>query len=160
MIFVTVGTQKFQFNRLMEQIDKLAVSELKNEQIVVQCGYSDYSLKNCESKKFIEPEKVEEYIKKSDLIITHAGTSSIIQGLKYKKKVVVVPRMSKFGEHVDDHQTEIGQLFSKKKYVETAFDITELAEKIELAKDETYEVYEFGNNGINESIDEYLKSLK
>lgn len=144
----------------MEQIDDLATSELKNEQIVVQCGYCDYSLKNCESKKFIEPEKVEEYIKKSDLIITHAGTSSIIQGLKYGKKVVVVPRLSILGEHVDDHQTEIGELFSAKNYVESVFDITELAEKIELARGKTYESYEFGNNRIFESIDNYMKSLK
>ena len=42
----------------------------------------------------------------SDIIITHGGPSSFIQALSMGKIPIVVPRQSKFGEHINDHQIE------------------------------------------------------
>ena len=39
MIFVSVGTQKFQMDRLMKQVEKLA-KDMPEERFVVQYGYS------------------------------------------------------------------------------------------------------------------------
>lgn len=42
MIFVTLGSQKFQFNRLLQAVDKLQT----DDEIFAQIGYSDYKPKH------------------------------------------------------------------------------------------------------------------
>ncbi|WP_182434315.1 glycosyltransferase [Clostridium sp. AM49-4BH] len=59
----------------------------------------------------------EEYIKNCDILVSHSGVGTIMTGLKYRRKIIVVPRLSKYGEHIDDHQTQIAQSFSKLNYV-------------------------------------------
>ena len=46
MIFITVGSQKFQFNRLLEQIDLLIENKIIKEEVFAQIGSSDYIPKN------------------------------------------------------------------------------------------------------------------
>ena len=50
MIFVTLGSQKFQFNRLLKAIDGLEVEE----EIFAQIGYSDYIPVNYSYKTFLD----------------------------------------------------------------------------------------------------------
>ena len=53
-------------------------------------------------------------IRECDVLITHSGVATIIAGLKNDKKVIVVPRLAKYGEHVDDHQVQIAESFLNK----------------------------------------------
>jgi len=54
---------------------------------------------------------------RASLIITHAGTGSLIKGVKKGKKVIAIPRLVKLGEHIDDHQLEILNEFVQMEYV-------------------------------------------
>ena len=105
MIFVSVGTQKFQMDRLMKQVEKLAV-EMPEEKFVVQYGNSNYVPKNCEVHQFMDRDLFEQCMNESDVLILHGGVGTIMQGLHMSKPIVVVPRLKKYGEHVDDHQLE------------------------------------------------------
>ena len=42
MIFVTTGSQKFQFNRLLQKIDRLIEEGVIQEEVFAQVGESDY----------------------------------------------------------------------------------------------------------------------
>ena len=46
MIFITLGSQKFQFNRLLIEVDKLIVDGKITEEVFAQIGYSDYKPQN------------------------------------------------------------------------------------------------------------------
>lgn len=138
MIFVTTGTQKFQFDRLIKAIDELVKKGYINEEVICQSGSSNYIPQNFKSYSFISNEKYDEYIKKSDLLITHAGVGTILEGKKYNKKVLVVPRMKKFGEHVDDHQMQIAEGFYHKKLVYLCEDIQKLYLDINKTKNSTF----------------------
>ena len=46
MIFVTVGSQKFQFNRLLEKVDQMAGAGAVGEEIIMQTGAGDYIPRN------------------------------------------------------------------------------------------------------------------
>lgn len=46
MIFVTVGSQKFQFNRLLKEIDNLIQEGKIQEEVLHKIGASDYKPKN------------------------------------------------------------------------------------------------------------------
>ena len=113
MIFVTVGTQKFQLNRLLKILD----DERQDEKIFAQIGFSTYKPKNFKYKNFLTQKEFSEYIKKASIVITHAGVGSILTAMEYGKPILVFPRLKKYGEHVDDHQLQIAETFMEKKYL-------------------------------------------
>ena len=65
----------------------------------------------------LDKDEFDEYIKKCDLLITHGGVGSILTGLKNNKKVIAAPRLAKYNEHMNDHQTQIVTNFSKMGYI-------------------------------------------
>jgi len=104
MIFVTVGTHEQPFNRLVKAVDDLKMSGKITDSVFIQTGYSTYIPKACEYRDFISMIQMNEYMEKADVIITHGGPSSFIMALQHNKVPIVVPRLSKFNEHVNDHQ--------------------------------------------------------
>jgi putative glycosyltransferase len=106
MIFVTVGTHEQQFNRLIEEIDKLKEEEIITSDVFIQVGFSDYRPRFCEWKQFLSYDEMNSLMKKSDTIITHGGPATFMNVIANGKKPVVVPRRKKFGEHVNDHQLD------------------------------------------------------
>ena len=113
MILVTLGTQKEQFKRLLDYIEN---SKIKDE-IVVQAGHTKYESKKMKIFDFIPYEKMNEYIEKADIVITHSGTGSVLMPLKKDKKVIVCSRLKKYGEHVDDHQKQLTEIFKEEGYI-------------------------------------------
>ena len=113
MILVTLGTQKQQFTRLLEYIEN---SNIKDE-IIVQAGFTKFESNKMKIFDFIDYDEMNKYIDKADLIITHAGTGSIVSALKKNKKVIACARKSKYFEHVDDHQEEIIEVFYEEGYI-------------------------------------------
>lgn len=127
MILILLGSQKFQFNRLLKAIDEQVKSEeIQDEEIIAQIGHSDYIPKNYKYKRFIDRDKLIEYICKADVIICHGGTGVIINSLKKGKKVIAIPRLSEFNEHVDNHQEEIIDKFSNENYLIGLKDLNKL----------------------------------
>ena len=117
MVFIALGTQKFQCNRLLKEIDRLIEGRLLNEQVFAQRGYSDYEPKHYESVMFLDKEDYDEKIAQCSLVISHSGVGTILSAVNHRKPVIVFPRLKKYKEHVDDHQLEIARAFEKKKLV-------------------------------------------
>nr|WP_304220106.1 PssE/Cps14G family polysaccharide biosynthesis glycosyltransferase [Fredinandcohnia onubensis] len=152
MIYITVGSQKFQFDRLFKEIDKIQTS-LQHE-IFAQIGYSNYIPKNFGYSRFIDYEDHISTLKKCDILICHGGTSSIIEGLKYQKQVIVVPRLAEFGEHVDDHQLEISSVFEHKNLVKQVLNEKDLLSIILNINKNNFNKYSFDNSSLLKSIKE------
>lgn len=131
MTLVTLGTQHQEFTRLLDYIEN---SNLKGE-IIVQAGYTKYESKRMKIFDFISYDEMEKYIDKSDLVITHAGTGSIVMPLKKDKKVIACARLSKFGEHVDDHQVELVDVFYSEGYILKIDEDTSLNDVLKNIKD-------------------------
>ena len=125
MIFVTVGSQKFQFNRLLKEIDKLIEDKVIKEEVFAQIGVSDYIPKNYKYTKFLNSEEFNNNLKKCDMVITHAGTGVIVNAVKLEKKVIALPRLEKYGEHVDDHQIQLIDEFKELNFIEPVYEIEE-----------------------------------
>ena len=114
MILVTLGTQSQKFYRLLDAVEKLNTKE----KIIVQAGGSaDYKSDKMEIFDFISYDQMQEYIDKADLIITHGGTGSIIMPLQKNKKIIACARLEKYGEHVNDHQKEIVDVFAEEGHI-------------------------------------------
>jgi UDP-N-acetylglucosamine transferase subunit ALG13 len=134
MIFTTVGTHTQPFDRLLKKIDELVEKGIIKEKIIAQVGYSTYKPKNYEYFTFTSEEKILELNKKARLIITHAGVGSIITALWFGKPIIVVPRLKKFNEHINDHQIQIAKAFEKEKKVLACYDIANLGKFVIKAK--------------------------
>ena len=97
-IYVTIGSFK-PFDRLMKAIDK---SISKRHEYIIQTGDTNYTFKNTYANVYIykylnELEHISN-IKRADVVITHVGIGTIIDLLKYKKKVIFYPRLFRFNE--------------------------------------------------------------
>ncbi|EKQ56656.1 MULTISPECIES: glycosyltransferase [unclassified Clostridium] len=126
MIFVTVGTHEQGMDRLFIKLDKLIESGHIKEEVFAQNGYSDYVPKNYQCKKMIGYDEMDEWIKASDIIITHGGPGSIFHPLQYNKTPIVVPRNPEFDEHVDDHQILFTKRLEENSKVIGVYDIEDL----------------------------------
>ena len=133
-IFVSVGTHPQDFRRLFEEIDRIAGKKNSEHDFFCQIGNSKYVPKNFEFKKFLNSEEYLNEMKKAGIVISHGGAGTIINALKENKKVIVVPRLKKFGEHTDDHQVDLAMAMEKEKKVIAVYDIKDLETAIELAK--------------------------
>ena len=126
MIFVTVGSQRFQFNRLLEMVDKWVQLNPGHVDVYAQTGYSTYEPKFFSGKSFLDGDEFSEKINEADLVITHGGSGAIVGSLKRGKKVIAVPRLAAFDEHVDNHQMEIIKTFAEGDMILSASNEEEL----------------------------------
>ena len=104
MIFVTVGTNEARFDRLLQAVEKLEFDD-----VVVQCGSSSLRPKNATCFDFLAFERLIEYVRSASVVVTHAGVGSIAVALANGRRPVVVPRLQRYGEAVDDHQVALAK---------------------------------------------------
>lgn len=157
MIFVTVGSQKFQFNRLLIAIDKLIEEKKITDVVFAQTGYSDYQPKHYQFARFLNKDDYLNYINKASIIICHGGTGAIINAIKQGKKVIAIPRQEKYHEHVDDHQLQIVSQFQKLNLISTCTNCIKLDETLKFAEHHSYANYVSNTEQIIDSIDLFIK---
>lgn len=159
MIFITLGSQKFQFNRLLIKIDELIENGTITDTVFAQTGYSDYCPKNFSYENFLDRDTFANKTSESTMVITHGGTGAIIGAVKKGKKVIAIPRLAKFGEHVDDHQIQMIEQFNDMDIICACMDTEQLAESIQFTEEHDFRPYESNTHNIIASITEYLDTL-
>ena len=155
MIFVTVGSQKFQFNRLLKKVDELIEDGTIKEEVFAQIGVSDYRPKNYKYVDFTTREEFAENLDKCSLLITHAGTGVIVTALKKGKKVIAVPRLAKYGEHVDDHQVQLVKQFDELSLIYSAYKTKDIKDAL-LDNSKKLKSYTSNTQAILNSIEKYI----
>ena len=158
MIFVTVGSQKFQFDRLIKKIDELVGSNIISDQVIAQIGSSTYKPKNIKYYDFMDGMKFENLMKEAEIVITHGGTGVIVNASKLGKKIIAIPRLKKYGEHVDNHQVQIVRQFKEANLIEDIEDnIDELETKIQEVRQKEYKQYKSNTIEIINDIIEFIE---
>lgn len=117
MIFVTVGSRNYPFNRLFRKIDELYVDGTLTEPMFAQTGTSTYKPKHYAYKDFISQDEFLAKINEADIVVSHGASGSIMKALNAGKKVIAVTRLEKYGEHINDHQIQNNEAFSSNGYV-------------------------------------------
>ena len=117
MIFVTVGSRPYPFDRLFKNIDELYEDGTLTEKMFAQIGISTYKPKHFEYKDFISQDEFLDNVKKADIVVTHGASGSIMKALNAGKKVIAVTRLEKYGEHINDHQIQNNEAFASNHYV-------------------------------------------
>lgn len=156
MIFITLGSQKFQFNRLLKAVDEQVVDKKINDQIFAQIGASDYKPRNFKYREFMNRDEFAEMLSRADIVITHGGTGAIIGAVKKGKKVIAVPRLAKYGEHVDNHQLQLISQFRELNLICECYNCDEIWKAIEEVKKIEFESYQSNTKNIVDSIEKFI----
>lgn len=159
MIFVTLGSQKFPFDRLLRKLDRMIEEGAITDTVLAQTGSCAYAPRHFEAIAFLDRETFAAHMAQADLVITHAGTGAIIGGVKAGKKVIAVPRLSRYGEHVDDHQLQIVDQFGQMGLIEPCYDVEDLPAAIQKARTTTYRPYRSNTQRLLEDLESYLETV-
>lgn len=155
MVFVTLGTQDKEFPRLLEEVEKLIDKKIINEEVIAQVGSTGYNSDKIKIIDYLSKDELLNYIKNADYIITHGGVGTIIDSLNLNKKIIAMPRLKKFKEHVNDHQLEIVNEFSKLGLI---LDGSNLEHAIYKLDNFIPKKYESNNSNFVKLIDEYIEN--
>lgn len=117
MIYITLGTQARDFSRCLRMVEQLITERGIKEKVVAQVGASKYRPSGIECFEFVNENDYQEFVLNADVIITHAGSGALFSSIKRGKKVIAVARLSKYGEMIDDHQTELVRKLTEGGYL-------------------------------------------
>lgn len=108
MITLTLGTIDYPFNRAIDWIEILIEKGIIAEPMLVQHGITDVSAlkkySQVTTSPILNPNKMAEIIERSRLVISHAGQGSTRSLAAKKTSFILIPRLARYGEHIDDHQ--------------------------------------------------------
>lgn len=160
MVFVTVGSQKFPFDRLLEAVDACVSDGSIRDEVFAQTGASAYEPRNYAWKPFLDRGEFAEKMAAADVVITHGGTGAIVGALKQGKKVIAMARLARYGEHVDDHQEQILDAFERGGHILTCFDAASLSDVYRKVVDWVPTVSRSNTTRFITDLDEYLSGVR
>jgi UDP-N-acetylglucosamine--N-acetylmuramyl-(pentapeptide) pyrophosphoryl-undecaprenol N-acetylglucosamine transferase len=107
VIFVTLGTHEQPFDRALDVVAALA----GRHRLFVQHGATPPrpGLSGVEWSDYLDWEPLRARMRDADVVITHAGVGSAVTAIRAGKKPVLLPRLARYGEHVDDHQLQLAE---------------------------------------------------
>lgn len=157
-IFVTVGTAAFE--RLVEQCDDLA--KIIDNKIIIQKGRSNYKPRNVEYFDFTKNlTEFNDLIDKANVVIGHAGVGTILNVLGKNTPLIVVPRIKKNREHIDNHQLELSnhlEEYSMVRVAKNKKDILKFLKEIENGENHDSELWENPKNNLIEFLGKQLSN--
>lgn len=156
MILVLLGTQNNSFHRLLEEIQKNIDNGNIKEDVIVQKGYTKFESKDMTLYNQLPIGEIKKLVSKANLIIAHGGVGSIITSIEQRKKVIAVPRLKKYNEHVNDHQIDIIKSFDEMGYIIGIEDVSQLSEALERVKKFEPKEYVRNTGNIIKIVEEFI----
>ena len=158
MILVLLGTHNNSFARLLSQIELCIEQGIITDEVIVQAGHTKFNSSKMKIFDFIPRDELNQLMDKSRIVITHGGVGSIMTALKLGKKVVAIPRLHQFNEHVNDHQIQIVKNFNDCDYIMGLLDVKDLPNALLDIDKFTPLPYENQHSKITELISDYINN--
>jgi UDP-N-acetylglucosamine transferase subunit ALG13 len=130
VILVTVGSM-FPFDRLVREVDALVGAGRIDEEVVAQIGDGRYEPRHMPFHRFLSRVEFDGLLERASLLVSHAGAGTIAMALQHHKRLLVVPRLARFGEHVNDHQMATARRFEELQHVLVAYELAKLPERLQ-----------------------------
>jgi beta-1,4-N-acetylglucosaminyltransferase len=126
VIYITVGTHHQRFDRLLGALGPLA----DLDRLVVQHGPGPPPPEADVAVPFVSAREAVAYVERARVVVTHAGVGSFLVARRAGHIPVVVPRLHRYGEHVDDHQAELARALERAGELIAVWDVVRLAEAV------------------------------
>lgn len=156
MILVLLGTQNNDFTRLLKEVQKNIDIGTIREEVIVQAGSTKFESKDMKMFSLIPTDELLKLQEQARIIITHGGVGSIISSIKMGKKVIAIPRLAKYGEHVNDHQIQIVESFASNGLIKGVFNIEELGKTLEKIEEFSPTVFKSNTENMIKIIENFI----
>jgi len=109
LLLVLVGTDHHPFDRLVTWVDDWLEQQQDPPRAMIQYGTSR-APRLADGVPLTGKAELEELMASADVVVTHGGPATITEVRRHGRLPLVVPRVPRLGEHVDEHQ----QLFARR----------------------------------------------
>lgn len=133
ILFATVGAT-LPFDRLVASVDEVRRRGLISEAVVAQTGVGGLQAEGMDCYETLPFEHILDLLRRTDIVVCHGGTGSLITALREGCRVISMPRRFDLGEHYDNHQVEISEAFAARGLISVAHTVEELAAALEAAR--------------------------
>jgi len=135
LIFVTVGNATQPFRRLLEAVDALSgQGALRGDTVFMQTGHNaPFKPLHSQVEAFLPMAACLNRLKEARLIISHGGCGTLLQAIGLGKTPVVMPRLARYHEHVNDHQLQLVRALAEEGRIVPAYEVSDLPRAIEEA---------------------------
>jgi UDP-N-acetylglucosamine transferase subunit ALG13 len=100
------GNATYGFERMIRALHRILPADWD---VLWQVGPSEVGDLGIDTVRSLPAERLRDEIAAADLVVSHAGTGSILTALALGRRPVVVPRRAAHGEHVDSHQDDLAR---------------------------------------------------
>ncbi len=107
---VTLGSELWPFDRAVSRLLDL----LPDVDITWQTGTTEAMYRGQRLPQWVPANELRSSIREADVVIAHAGVGSALVALDEGKIPILLPRLSRHQEMIDDHQVEFGRLMAEK----------------------------------------------
>ena len=153
-----MGTQPIQCERI---INTIIDSNIK-EKIIIQSYYKNVQKKiipqNITIEQFIPYYDMQKYYNEADIIVV-SGTGGIFRALKQHKKVIIFPRLGKYGEAINDHGLDM-KVLKDEGYAEFVENEKEFKKIYLKCKKSNYKKYISNNNNFIKLLQNEIGKIK
>jgi len=111
------------FDRLLKKMDEIAST--LGEEMVMQIGHTSYRPQNAKWFDFTTEAGIKEWCKKARVVVTQPAMS-ILDAQEQGVPVIVVPRLKRYDEVIDDHQLDFARELEKEGKVIAVYDVDKL----------------------------------
>jgi len=131
VILLSVGTQ-LPFDRLVGAVDRWAEARGRDD-VVAQIGPTTYRPRALQAFAHADHDRFRELQAECALMVSHAGTGSIIAAMELGKPIIIMPRDHRRGEHRNGHQLATLREFGTRQGVYPAEDEATLVDLLDRA---------------------------
>lgn len=159
-VFVCVGSRSYPFDRLFKELDRVVASGAIESTVFAQIGSSAYEPKNFAWERFMNSQTFNARMTEADIVVSHGASGSIMGALSAGKKVVVVARLARYGEHINDHQVGINETLASEGLVLNVAAMDDLGPAIRRLETGEIKLKPWRNenpNAIVDAIDEFIQ---
>jgi UDP-N-acetylglucosamine transferase subunit ALG13 len=152
-VVVLVGTDHHPFNRLIEWVNSwLSQHPEQAAGFFVQAGTASVR-PGCPWSSLLDVSQLDALLDQADLVVCHGGPASIANAWSRKQLPIVVPRLRRLGEHVDDHQLDFSRKIAGLGRVHLAQTPADFAE---LLAEAGRDISGFRSSGLDSAVDEVV----
>jgi UDP-N-acetylglucosamine transferase subunit ALG13 len=116
LILLSLGTHQQPFPRALDLIQPIAEG---GDEVIIQHGSTPprMAMANVSWREYMDFDELVATMRKADNVVCHAGVGTIMTALQNGHSPIVIPRLARHGEHVDDHQLDITGRFAERGLV-------------------------------------------
>jgi UDP-N-acetylglucosamine transferase subunit ALG13 len=158
-ILVVVGMHSKSFERLIVKMDDIAGKARYD--VVMQIGHTNYEPHNAQFFKFKARDEDMRSLMESARIVVCQGAMTVVDAINAGASVIVVPRLMRFAEHVNDHQLFFARKLEEQGLVRVIDDINHLEDEIKLLEESSSQTPNslVVNRELVNKIREYIREI-